>query len=261
MKKQLFYAVGLIALLAASSTYSAQAVTLFSETFDSYANGDLATTVPGVTIANFNGGDSATISNLQSLSPNNSLLYTSDALGAQQPDLFFNFSSPVTVATTLVNPILNISFSFQKVGDSYDPEIWVMFGPNAAFGTGNIGLRNDGLNNFFGDGGVPGFQSTAQGANWQTVNVAYTFTNDGTNITGYTGDFTTSGGANSPSFSVIKTGLSIASIDSLRLQFRGDAGNVYIDNVSITAIPEPSTYALLALGLGAVCFLRRRRAA
>ena len=259
MKKQLLNVGGLIALLVASSTYSAQAVTLFSQNFDSFANGDLATTVPGVTIANFS-GDSATISNTQSLSPNNSLLYTSDALGA--PDLFFNFASPVTVATTLVNPILNISFSFQKVGDSYDPNIWTMFGgPNAGFANGNIGLRNDGLNNFFGDGGVPGFQSTAQGANWQTVNVAYTFTNDGTNITGYTGDFTTSGGANSPSFSVIKTGLSIASIDSLRLQFRGDAGNVYIDNVSITAIPEPSTYALLALGLGAVCFLRRRRAA
>jgi len=30
---------------------------------------------------------------------------------------------------------------------------------------------------------------------------------------------------------------------------------------SVTPIPEPSTYALLALGLGVVCFLRRRRAA
>jgi len=258
MKNQLLNVGGLIALLVASSTYSAQAVTLFSETFDSYANGDLATTVPGVTIANFS-GDSATISIAQSLSPNNSLLYTSDGAGA--PDLFFNFSSPVTVATTLVNPILNISFSFQKVDNTYDPEIWTMFGgPNAGFANGNIGLRNNGLNNFFGSPD-PGFQFTGQGANWLTVNVAYTFTNNGTNITGYTGNFTTSGGAQNPTFNVEMTGLNIASIDSLRLQFRGALGNVYIDNVSITAIPEPSTYALLALGFGAVFFLRRRRAA
>lgn len=258
MKKQLLNVVGLIALLAASSTYSAQAVTLFSQNFDSFANGDLATTVPGVTIANFS-GDSATISNAQSLSSANSLLYTSDASG--EPDLFFNFASSVTVATTLVNPILNISISFQKVGDSYDPNLWTMFGgPNAGFANGNIGLRNNGLNNIFGTVD-PGFQFTGQEANWLTVNVAYTFTNNGTNITGYTGNFTTSGGASNPTFSVTNTGLNIASIDSLRLQFRGAAGDVYIDNVSITAIPEPSTYALLALGLGAVCFLRRRRAA
>jgi hypothetical protein len=39
-------------------------------------------------------------------------------------------------------------------------------------------------------------------------------------------------------------------------------GMVYIDSVSVQAIPEPSTYALMALGLGGVvAFARRRRSA
>jgi len=245
-----------------SAGVSVQAATLFSETFDSYANGDLATTVPGVTVANFGGTDSATVSTAQALSGANSIRYTSDNVGSQQPDLNFNFSSSVTAATTLVNPTLLISFSYQKNSDNYDPNIWVMFGnqANAGFGNGNIALRNNGLNNFFGTVD-PGFQFTGQGPNWQTVNVAYTFTNNGTNITGYTAAFTTSGGANSPSFSVTRTGITnITSIDSIRFQYRGAAGEVYLDNISVVAIPEPSTSALAALAALGLAFTRRRSA-
>ena len=43
--------------------------------------------------------------------------------------------------------------------------------------------------------------------------------------------------------------------------FGGNAGKVLFDNVTITAIPEPSTYLLFALGLAAVGFVKRRRAA
>jgi hypothetical protein len=33
-----------------------------------------------------------------------------------------------------------------------------------------------------------------------------------------------------------------------------------LDTVTVTAVPEPGTYALMALGLGAIAFVRRRRA-
>ena len=84
--------------------------------------------------------------------------------------------------------------------------------------------------------------------------------NDGTNITGYTADFTNAGGFFTPSFTVTKTGMSVASIDSIRFQFRGAAGDVYIDNVSTTAIPEPSTSALAGLAVLGLAGYRRRRA-
>lgn len=43
------------------------------------------------------------------------------------------------------------------------------------------------------------------------------------------------------------------------VSFGGDAPNVLFDNVTISAVPEPSRYAMLAAGLLAVAFIRRRR--
>jgi len=64
------------------------------------------------------------------------------------------------------------------------------------------------------------------------------------------------------SFSI--TGLSIADASTfyLRWAFNTTGTNsqgIGLDNVSVTAIPEPSTYALLGLGLGALWFLRRKK--
>ncbi len=47
---------------------------------------------------------------------------------------------------------------------------------------------------------------------------------------------------------------------NLIMAFRGAAGSIAtLDNVSITAVPEPETYAMLLAGLGAVGFMSRRR--
>ena len=43
------------------------------------------------------------------------------------------------------------------------------------------------------------------------------------------------------------------------ISFGGNAGAVLYDDITITAVPEPSTYLLLALGFAAVGFVKRRR--
>jgi len=45
------------------------------------------------------------------------------------------------------------------------------------------------------------------------------------------------------------------------ISFGGSAGEVLFDDITITAVPEPSTYLMLALGLAAVGVVKRRRAA
>ena len=37
------------------------------------------------------------------------------------------------------------------------------------------------------------------------------------------------------------------------------AGNVYFDNIVVTAVPEPETYAMLLAGLGLLGFTARHR--
>ena len=43
------------------------------------------------------------------------------------------------------------------------------------------------------------------------------------------------------------------------ISFGGNSGNVAFDDVTITPVPEASTYAMLALGLGAIGLYARRR--
>lgn len=41
--------------------------------------------------------------------------------------------------------------------------------------------------------------------------------------------------------------------------FSSKGGNISFDNIQVTAVPEPKTYAMLLAGLVAVEFMTRRR--
>lgn len=69
--------------------------------------------------------------------------------------------------------------------------------------------------------------------------------------------------SNTLSFTAASTGLatlSFASAAQAGTPFDNYSGAV-IDNVSVSAVPEPETYAMLLAGLGLMGFLRRRKAA
>jgi hypothetical protein len=43
------------------------------------------------------------------------------------------------------------------------------------------------------------------------------------------------------------------------MSFGGNALDVAFDNISLTAVPEPTSYSLVAAGLLAAAFVRRRK--
>lgn len=242
-------------LLGLSLIGIAHAQILFSNNFDSFADGTDASTIPGIT-ADVSAGYSFTVTNSQSVSPNNSLRITS--AGGGEPSIFFALSSPITKDTTAVT----ISFDFTR-GSDFDPQIWMMFGgASAGFAKGNVGIRNNGFNNIFDAVPDPGFLYTGNNTLiWQNLSVTYSnFTTDGTNITGWDASLVTSGVGteNNPFATWSVTGQSISQIDSIRFQIRGAAGDTYFDNVTITAVPEPSTVALALVGAAmGMVFCRR----
>jgi len=112
-----------------------------------------------------------------------------------------------------------------------------------------------------------------------TVNFAYSIGAGPYSTTGVTGTTLTTASLGATdgvqlasitttSRSINVSGLTLNNGDNLNLRYilttgAGSGGNAHIgiDNVSFTAIPEPSTYALLGLGLGALWFLRRKKPA
>lgn len=236
-------------------TINAQAQTLFSNNFDSYTNGDLATIDPNITLGTMSAGYTSTISNALSASPNNSLKLSIPVGAGGESNTFFNFSQSITKDSVG----FSVSFDFAR-GTVFNPDAWVMLG--TGYAKGGFTIQQNGLNNFFDSNPATGFQWTGDNTGvFQNVTITYSnFTNDGSNITGWDESVVTSGGSSNPSVSYSVSGQSIASISSFRIQMKGAEGDFYVDNVNIVAIPEPTTWAMLLGGLGVVALLRRRRA-
>ena len=62
------------------------------------------------------------------------------------------------------------------------------------------------------------------------------------------------------SYSAIHTTfVASTALSQLQFGFRDDSGVLHLDDVSVSAVPEPAVSALMAVGLGALALLRRRR--
>lgn len=47
-------------------------------------------------------------------------------------------------------------------------------------------------------------------------------------------------------------------LTQLQFALRNDAGALRLDSIAVTAVPEPGTWALMAIGIGALALVRRR---
>jgi PEP-CTERM motif-containing protein len=65
--------------------------------------------------------------------------------------------------------------------------------------------------------------------------------------------------AASANFQTLTGGGSLA-IDTLTFDISGGPGSFNVDNINVTAVPEPSTYLLLLSGLGLAAWPRRQKA-
>ncbi|RZI85743.1 MAG: PEP-CTERM sorting domain-containing protein [Rubrivivax sp.] len=65
------------------------------------------------------------------------------------------------------------------------------------------------------------------------------------------------GQAASPDFKTLTAGGGLA-IDTLTFDISGGPGSFNVDNINLTAVPEPSAYLLLFSGLSALGLMRRR---
>jgi hypothetical protein len=132
-------------------------------------------------------------------------------------------------------------------------------GPGPAVNSGNCSA-------FFGPvgttGGITQNLTTVAG---QQYNILFSFMTDGGTPSSFSASFgaTTllsltnpgSSGYTNYSFNAFATGSSTA----LSFSFRDDPGFMFLDSVSFAAVPEPSTWAMMLLGFGAIGFAMRRR--
>ena len=184
----------------------------------------------------------------------------------------------ITSLPALANTSLVLDFegvdSFAPVGDFY---------AGISFSDAALGLKNDELANYFSNAPTPGtvmfatdssaLMSVAQGFVGE-VSFYYSAASSALDVvTIYSG--LNGSGSELGSFSLSKNAQLGGCTDSAfcnwqrisltfsgtaySLSFGGNAGNVAFDNVSITAVPEPTTAVLMALGGAALLLGARRR--
>jgi len=119
------------------------------------------------------------------------------------------------------------------------------FGP-----VGSVGGISQALTTVAGQQYLISFSILTDGGNPSSVSASF----GATNLLSLTNPGATAGYTNYE-FNAFATGSSTA----LSFSFRDDPGFIFLDSVSIAAVPEPSTWAMMLIGFGAVGFAMRRR--
>lgn len=155
-------------------------------------------------------------------------------------------------------PLNNPSFELQDFGTS-----WYEGNPgDASFGT--VGAP-DGLRYAWLDAGESINQSfTATMAGLYTV--SFMATGEGRSRIFDSNDFSTALGTSGdpqtlwgPGWHAVSYTFNAAAGESLHLFFSGRNAGFGIDSVTVTAVPEPESLAMMLAGLGAIGFMARRR--
>lgn len=148
---------------------------------------------------------------------------------------------------------------------------WTRFGFMGGTGAGVCGggcAKSGGYGAFLGGVGTPGgIEQALATVSGQTYTISFWLLNNGGTPSSFTANFggtTLLSMTNPPAFGY--TGYSFdatASSSSTLLQFSGrnDPAYFYLDNISVQsvtgAVPEPSTWAMMLFGLGAIGFVAR----
>ena len=143
-------------------------------------------------------------------------------------------------------------------------------------------LSNDALNNYFSNAPTPGAVMFSPDSTaflnfgfgfWKSVSLYYSSDVSALNsINIYSGlngtgailgsfslDMNAQSGCSDTAYCNFEKTSVLFSGTGKSIGFGGNAGHVAFDNVTITPVPEPTTYALLALGLAGIGLIARRR--
>lgn len=132
-------------------------------------------------------------------------------------------------------------------------------------GIGGYGVQSGNCAAFFGPigsiGGISQAITTAIGA---TYSFTFFLSNDGANNNSFAAlvnGVTLLSQTNTPQSALVMQSINFTATSAsttIAFNFRDDPAFMFLDNVSVVATPEPSTYVLMAAGLFGVALVRRR---
>lgn len=164
-----------------------------------------------------------------------------------------NFTPTLSQAFPTQSGSLSFSFEFRLSSFGGDPWIWLPATDSSRFLT-NVRLGGSGGEFSLGDNNVSPFALPLSAGAWYQVSMTFNLP-----ANTYSGSITPFGGsATTWTNRSLMNNQNLASIRFEDAVFAAEAnGAITIDNVSIQTVPEPSTFALLALSGSAILFKRR----